>query len=541
VAFAADEKTLWLTGTRRGLEHHGDHEAWVMAIDLADGTVTRQWQPEQGLSIGRIAAHPDGMRLLGNGSHHLLVWDKRHAQPSRVRVDGTTRNLSGLALSRDGRMLLTADLAGWTTLWDWPDADVPPVPRWSRRLDAPAPHLLAFAENGKRLFAGAVDGSIRLLGSIDGAEIARLIRFDDEAWISIIPEGYFAASQDGDRWVNIRIGDRVYGIDQFYDVFYRPDIVERRLAGQTITPLIRATLDDALRKPPTTTRLTVNAAEARAGLPASLELSAENGGGGLGELRLLHNGKLVEVLKPSAGAGFAAHRVVDLVAGENSFTLVGFNADGTLGTRPLTRRVDASGTAPPARAFVLALGIDHFGLGSVTPLRYAGKDAADVARAFEHALARVYPAAPVSVTLLNDTAATRAGLDAALDRLRGEARPDDLLIWFVASHGTLDDQARYGIILHDWDGRAVETSLYSTLNLLDAARALRPFRQLIVLDTCHAGAVDSLVKGLYDARLSVLARNMGLHILASANATEEALDGYQGNEIGRASCRERVS
>jgi uncharacterized caspase-like protein len=237
------------------------------------------------------------------------------------------------------------------------------------------------------------------------------------------------------------------------------------------------------------------------------------------------------VLKPSAGAGFAARRELDLVAGENSFTLVGFNADGTLGTRPLTRRVEAAGTVPPTRAFVLAVGIDHFGLGSVTPLHYAAKDAADVARALEQALTRAYPAAPVSVTLLNDAAATRAGLDAALDRLRREARPDDLLIWFVASHGTLDEQARYGIILHDWDGRAVEASLYSTSKLLDAARTLRPFRQLIVLDTCHAGGVDSLVKGLYDARLSVLARNMGLHILASANATEEALDGYQGNGL----------
>ena len=53
----------------------------------------------------------------------------------------------------------------------------------------------------------------------------------------------------------------------------------------------------------------------------------------------------------------------------------------------------------------------------------------------------------------------------------------------------------------------------------------------MILDTCHAGGVSSLVRGLYDARLAVLARNMGLHVFASASATEEALDGYQGNGL----------
>lgn len=531
LAFAADERTLWLSGSLRGLENHDDHEAWLLAIDLSDGTVTRQWRPEKGSGIGRMVAHPGGDLLLGSGSRDLMIWDKRLEAPKRLRIEGARRNLSTLSLSRDARVLVSADLAGWMTLWDWPDASAPPVPRWSRQLDAPAPHLLSFSENGKRLFAGAVDGSVRILAAADGEESARLIRFDDDAWISIIPEGYFAASQDGDRWVNVRVGDRVYGIDQFYDVFYRPDIVERRLAGQAIAPLIGATLSDALRRPPPTTRLGIAASEAGGGTSARLELGAEDGGGGLSELRLLHNGKLIEVLKPGAAAKISEQRQFDLVAGENSFTLVGFNADGTLSSRPLTRRVMASGTPPPTRAFVLAVGIDHFNQDSVTPLSYAAKDAAEMARALERVLAGVYPAAAVSVTLLNDAAATRAGLDAALERLRQEARPDDLLIWFVASHGSLDDQARYGIVLHDWDGRARQSSLYSASDLLDAARTLRPFRQLIILDTCHAGGVDSLVKGLYDARLSVLARNMGLHILASANATEEALDGYQGNGL----------
>jgi hypothetical protein len=43
--------------------------------------------------------------------------------------------------------------------------------------------------------------------------------------------------------------------------------------------------------------------------------------------------------------------------------------------------------------------------------------------------------------------------------------------------------------------------------------------------------VDNIISGLYDARMSVLAKKMGLHIYASAGSVETALDGYQGNGL----------
>ena len=39
------------------------------------------------------------------------------------------------------------------------------------------------------------------------------------------------------------------------------------------------------------------------------------------------------------------------------------------------------------------------------------------------------------------------------------------------------------------------------------------------------------VRGLYDARLSVLARQMGLHVFASASDRQLALDGFEGNGL----------
>jgi hypothetical protein len=46
----------------------------------------------------------------------------------------------------------------------------------------------------------------------------------------------------------------------------------------------------------------------------------------------------------------------------------------------------------------------------------------------------------------------------------------------------------------------------------------------------HACGVDTIISGLYDARISVFAGKIGPHIHASANPIPEAKDGYIGNQ-----------
>jgi WD40 repeat protein len=581
LAIAADERTLWAAGTASGLPADSGHEAWLMAIDLATGQVQRRWSLPRGVTVDRLAAHPAGNLVLTNGDSRLAVWDKsQDAVKHRINASQDQRGIKAMALSGDGRTVATADNAGYTVMWDWADPSAAPVQRWARVLAAPSPHLLAFANGVGRLMAGAEDGSVRLLSSGDGNEIARMVRFDNDEWITIIPEGYFVASQEGDRWVNVRMDGKVYGIDQFYDVFYRPDIVERRLAGEPIEPLITVTLEDAIRRPPPQVALQLPQGAGAAGQKMKVALSVKNAGGGVGEVRVLHNGKLVEVLnravvrtglaavpppaqasaqpQPAQGAEAVTRALrlavqseqsqaaaptapinelsteveLELVPGENAISVIGFNGPGNLNARPVTRAVQATGSAVPPRIFVLAVGVDIFtNANAAPPLQFAVKDTNDFTAALRARVSTIYKDAPVIVRTLHNEQATIPALNAALDQLQKEVRPSDILVWFVASHGTLDARAQYGIVLYDWDGKASEASLFSTRSILEAARRIRAFNQLVILDTCHAGGISSLVRGLYDARLAVLARNMGLHMFASASATEEALDGYQGNGL----------
>jgi uncharacterized caspase-like protein len=73
--------------------------------------------------------------------------------------------------------------------------------------------------------------------------------------------------------------------------------------------------------------------------------------------------------------------------------------------------------------------------------------------------------------------------------------------------------------------------MISSNEIVEMSKRIKALSQLFIFDTCHAGGVDYIVSGLYDARMSVLAKKMGLHIFASASDKQSAMDGYKGNGL----------
>jgi len=97
-------------------------------------------------------------------------------------------------------------------------------------------YSITFSPDGKQILSGSGDGTVRLWDVSSGKEIAQFISFNDGEWIVITPEGYYNSSPNGDKYLNVRVGNNVYGIDQWRKTFYRPDIVEARLAGNADSP-----------------------------------------------------------------------------------------------------------------------------------------------------------------------------------------------------------------------------------------------------------------------------------------------------------------
>jgi hypothetical protein len=78
---------------------------------------------------------------------------------------------------------------------------------------------------------------IILVRASDNKELAKLLIFKNREWIILTPAGYYNASDFAGKYLNVKIGDKVYKMENFEKVFYRPDIVEAALEGKSISEL----------------------------------------------------------------------------------------------------------------------------------------------------------------------------------------------------------------------------------------------------------------------------------------------------------------
>lgn len=423
------------------------------------------------------------------------------------------------------------------------------------------------------LASGSSDGTVRLWDQATGREVGQFVDFGKGEWIVITPEGYYNSSARGHEYLSIRRGNKVYGIDQFYDVFYRPDIVSAKLKGENIAGLVTLTVGEAINNPPPTVKFsTVPNQSSDAKVKVCYQVQST--GGGVGEVRLFQNGKLIksdgfyrEVAaqnttaplklaalnsravyqdirsltikeKQSPGAvvgrekGDSFDECVDLesIAGENEIGLTAFNAPNTVQSVMGTARFVSTRAQEEPRLYILAVGIDRYRDASIN-LKYAAKDAQDFIKNMANKAGTIYKQSNIHLTSLVNEQASKQNILAAIEKLAVQVKHGDSFIFFNASHGLLL-QSQYYIVTSSFDGRLnTNASLISSNEIVEMSKKIKSLSQLFVFDTCHAGGVDNIVSGLYDARMSVLAKKMGLHIYASAGSVQTAMDGYKGNGL----------
>ena len=184
-------------------------------------------------------------------------------------------------------------------------------------------------------------------------------------------------------------------------------------------------------------------------------------------------------------------------------------------------REEAPSGGKRGRLFALAIGVDKYANPALA-LRYAGADARTFIEAIRRGAEPLYRS--VNTTLLLDQQATRAGILAAFERLSREIRPSDTFLFYVASHGMLDESTdRFLLIPQDltdissWQAMARqaidEPTLINALSRIEARDAL------LFLDTCHSGKVTA-------DNLSNMGHETGRYLLAASGSVQEALDSY---------------
>ncbi len=563
MAYAEGNRILILASESQ--EHHEVNSPRRRMIEAREIESGRQVWQITGLprEVEHIVVSPKGDTVLVASEFEALVVDLKRGNVRR-RFGGHTKIVSSVAFSPDGVHVLTGSVDQRVRVWNLSSGTL--VSTFFAHLG----HVkqLRFVGGGRFIASSSADQTLRLWRWPSAEPVTTSAAFRTGDWVTLTPEGYFAGSPGGVEQLGFRYQGRLYSLNQFYDAFYRPDLVQRKLRGERIDGLATTSLTEALDAPPPVVRVEAMVDPLAEKVRARLEVSST--GGGIGEIRVFHNGKLIRSDGTYSSASVDLHMAVSAmtpdtvsrglvdavrnarairpkpatpradrvedaflitpVSGDNEISVIAFNANNTVQSRLQSARFVSDRAEQPPRLFLLAIGIDRFRGNSSENLAYAAKDARDFTALLQEQSARLGLGTLQPPRLLTDMEATRDNIQREFSRLEAETRPQDAFILFVASHGVIN-AGSYAIVTHDYEGRITPSSIIRAEDLIDASKRISAQRQLMILDTCHAGGLDLTLSGLYDARMTLLARNIGLHAFASAGTLEQAIDGYEKNGL----------
>jgi len=151
---------------------------------------------------------------------------------------------------------------------------------------------------------------------------------------------------------------------------------------------------------------------------------------------------------------------------------------------------DGLAEAYAPRRVALVVGIDRYDDPALGTLRFAAKDAHDVARALEDPTAGGF-----DVVSLLSSDVSRAAFWSAFEAVTRTLHRDDTFVVYIAAHGTLDLRDGTELYVMGSDGRldAVAHTGIALERLEDALAAVPARRRVLVLDACHTGQGRSRV------------------------------------------------
>lgn len=367
---------------------------------------------------------------------------------------------------------------------------------------------------------------LRLVEQNTNREIAQFISFTDGEWIVITPEGYFNASAGGAKHLNVRVGSRVFAVDQFYEKFFNPVYVATVLSGKKI----EATSD--IRKgfalPPEVKFVSPKPDATVNEESLTITVSAKDAGGGIDEIRLYHNGKAIGEDKRAVkivprGDEAIREYTVSLVDGLNSFRAVGFSRDRTE-SNPAELAVRLAAPSKNVSLYVFTVGINNYRNPALN-LNYAEPDARGLADFFKAQGRRLFKKIEVIETYNEE--ATKLGITLKLKKL-ADTKPQDAVLIYLAGHGESIGEKWYFIpheLTYPERGDDVKAKGLSSDELAGYVRDIKAQKILMLIDACKAGAVLVAFRGFEDRKaLSQLSRSTGVHVIAASTKDQYAAE-----------------
>lgn len=459
----------------------------VTLVRTSDGSEV--WSERLNLVVtgdARVAFAADGSQVVamfdardpgppGDGRGRVFLFDAETGEQRSTIEPGTAGPLAirGNRLAIGGYAPAIVDLGSRQVL---------------HRVAAPDQNITAVEPHptleGVVLMAG--DGGSTSLVSVESGEVLAILRATTNGeYVTATPAGLYRASVDGARSIAWSFGCplEAFPFAQFAASYERPELIERALAGEQVTP------PQPLTRPPFVRLAAAPSPETeKPSLRLPIEVASRRH---VERVRIFVNGH--PAAERSVGRARAALSVtVPLDPGRNRITAIAYD-DAGLSSNPALADVICTATEiERPDLWIVAVGVSRYPkLAQDQQLEVADDDARAIAGAFQRQAGPAKPFARAYVTTLLDQRVTVQSLTAALEQL-SEMKPRDLAVVFLAGHGVrLADVGSVFLTSGASLGAASAKRNGVGWDRLSEALGKARGRVLVLLDACHSGHLST--------------------------------------------------
>ncbi len=462
-------------------------------------------------------------------------------------LPGHAGGANRVAFSADGKTLASGGMNGDIKLWDVASQKL------IRTLAGGAsPALaLAFSPNGSLLVSSTKEGAVNLWDLEDGQMLVTMISLGEGSdWLQVTPDGLFDGSPAAWKEILWRFSGNTFDVapvEMFFNEYFYPGLLPDLIAGRR--PHAPAKLEDKDRRQP---QLAIERAEASvAGTAATsrkqkLRISVSAAPAGAEDVRLFRNGSLVKVWHGDVLQGRASTNLeaeIPISAGENRLYAYAFNHDNVKSADATLNVTGDESLRRKGVVYVLAIGINRYANADYN-LKFAVDDARRFGEVLRQNEANLAQFDRVEVVPIYDGEATKANILSAFAGLAAKAQPEDVVLVFIASHGTAS-HGHFYLVPHDigysgsrtrLDSSALQTILSHSISDQDLEQAFESVdagRLLLVLDACNSGqaleAAEKRQGPMNSKGLAQLAYEKGMYVLTASQSYQAA---QEASELG---------
>lgn len=387
--------------------------------------------------------------------------------------------------------------------------------------------------DSKRLITSSRDGSVKIWDIESGHEILTHFSLGENEWLVKTPQGFFDATGLAQQNLFFVEGTKTYSLDQFFDKFYQPGVMKKALNSINKHDDRQGSIFNELKKspPPNVTILSPSTNNESKQRGVELIVSIANTGGGIDEIKIMHNGKRIRFDDdlsriPSKGYDMTKTYNLLLLPGDNNITVSAFSK-GRIESKKAIVTINYKGAKKIANCYVLSVGINEYKNAELN-LNYAKADANGFAETINKKGEGLFK--NISVTTIYNTAATKDRILSAIDSLSLQVQPEDVFIFYYAGHGGVSDGEFYFIPTDNvslYQKSKLDKSAISAKLLQEKFQKIKALKQIILLDACHAGASTEVLAqrgSSSEKALAQMSRSEGIHVLAAAGSEQQATE-----------------